>query len=330
MQPPNILGADHKDFLVPRRNIFRHLSQNPSFHHCLIRGCGCLYRKASHISYAIRSILNSPLSARLHLRGDFYSRLLHGSRPLTVYLPPGYELEPARRFPVMFFHDAQNVFRPETAFVPGQYWRIGESADWLISEQRLEPLICVGIDHGGDRRIDEFTPSRNPENKYGGQAALYGRMLVEEVLPFIANQYRIDTTAKRTGLGGSSLGGLVTMYLGIQYPDVFGRLAVMSPSVWWDYRMILRRIVALTHKHRSKTWLDVGLQEGSNPRSVLRDVRLLRDTLLHKGWKYDTSLFYYEDPEGAHSESSWARRSPAMLQYLFPGPQADIGLSATL
>lgn len=270
------------------------------------------------------------LDSRLHLRADFYSRLLHGPRNLTVYLPPGYEREPERRFPVMFFHDAQNVFRPETAFVHGQYWRIGETADWLIEQQRLEPLVCVGIDHGGDRRIDEFTPSRNPENKYGGQAALYGRMLVEEVIPFIGNQYRIDTAARRTGLGGSSLGGLVTMYLGIQYPDVFGRLAVMSPSVWWDYRMILRRIVALAHKHRAKTWLDVGLHEGSNPRSTLRDVRLLRDTLLHKGWKNGASLFYYEDPEGGHNEEAWAKRSPAMLQFLFPGPKAHIELEPTL
>jgi enterochelin esterase-like enzyme len=269
------------------------------------------------------------LSARLHHRGDFQSRLLYGARNLTVYLPPQYEAEAQRRFPVMYFHDGQNVFRPETAYVPGQYWRIGESADWLIGEERLEPLICVGIDHGGERRIDEFTPSRNPQNKYGGQAALYGRMLVEEVLPFIASQYRVDHSARRTGLGGSSLGGLVTMYLGIQYPDLFGRLAVMSPSVWWDYRMILRKIVSLTHKHRSKTWLDVGLQEGVNPKATLRDVRLLRDTLLHKGWKRGASLFYYEDPEGAHDEASWARRSPSMLQYLFPGPEAAVELEPT-
>jgi enterochelin esterase-like enzyme len=270
------------------------------------------------------------LAARLHHRGDFHSHLLPGQRELTVYLPPGYESEPNQQFPVMLLHDAQNVFRAETAFVPGQYWRVGETADELIGAQKLQQIVLVGINHGGDRRIDEFTPSRNPENNYGGQANLYGRMLVEEVLPFIRHQYRVLPTARNTGLGGSSLGGLVSIYLGIQYPDVFGRLAVMSPSVWWDYRMILRKIVSLTHRHRTKMWLDVGMKEGSNPKATLRDVRLLRDVLLHKGWKSGANLYYYEDPDGFHDEAAWARRTPHMLQFLFPGKKASNELPLAL
>lgn len=230
----------------------------------------------------------------------------------------------------MYFHDAQNVFEAHTAFVPGNYWEIGESAGALIQAERLQPIILVGIPHGGDRRIDEFTPSRNPQNNYGGQAALYGRMLVEEVLPFIEHQYRVLPGANNTGLGGSSLGGLVTMYLGIRYPEHFGKLAVMSPSVWWDYRMILRKIVSVTHKHRAKVWLDVGCHEGSNPRATLRDVRLLRDVLVRKGWKPGVSLFYYEDPQGAHDEKAWAARAPHMLQFLFPGPKAQVELPIAL
>ena len=177
--------------------------------------------------------------------------------------------------------------------------------------------------------MDEYTNSQDSKGR-GGKADLYGRFLIEELMPFIESNYRTRNEPRNVGIGGSSLGGLVTLYLGLQYPDVFGRLAVMSPSVWWDYRMILRRIVALAHKHRSKTWLDVGLHEGSNPRSTLRDVRLLRDTLLHKGWKNGSSLFYYEDPEGAHNEEAWARRSPSMLQFLFPGAHAHVDLEPTL
>jgi enterochelin esterase-like enzyme len=274
--------------------------------------------------------VSKPLAARLHHRGDFHSRILSGTRDLTVYLPPDYDHDPDRRFPVMFLHDAQNVFRPETAYVPGNHWRLPETADQLILQQKLHSLVLVGVNHGGDRRIDEFTPSRNPENSYGGQAALYGRMLVEEVLPFIHHQYRVQSAARHTGLAGSSLGGLVTVYLGIQYPEIFGRLAVMSPSVWWDYRMILRKIVSVTHRHRSKVWLDVGLHEGASPKSTLRDVRLLRDVLVHKGWKPGSNLFYYEDPDGHHDETAWARRSPHMLQFLFPGPQAHVSLPLSL
>lgn len=271
-----------------------------------------------------------PLAARLHHRGDFYSRILTGQRDLTVYLPPDYETHPEQHFPVMFFHDGQNVFRPETAYVRGNYWRLGETADRLVGEKKIHSLVMVGINHGGDRRIDEFTPSRDPENAYGGQAALYGRMLVEEILPFIRQQYRVQAAARHTGLGGSSLGGLVSIYLGMQYPETFGRLAVMSPSVWWDYRVILRKIVSAEHRMRSKIWLDVGLHEGNNPRTTLRDVRLLRDVLVHKGWKPGSHLFYYEDPHGQHEEAAWARRAPQMLQFLFPGANAQVELPLSL
>ncbi len=262
--------------------------------------------------------MTNALQGKLHKRSDFHSRILAGQRELVVYLPPGYDEHPQQRYPVMYFHDSQNVFEAHTAYVAGQYWQIPETVDQLIAEGRLQPLILVGIPHGGERRIDEFTPSRNPKNHYGGQAALYGQMLVEEILPFIEHQYRILPGAKNTGMAGSSLGGLVTIFLGIRYPEVFGKLAVMSPSVWWDYRMILRKIVSVTHKHRPKVWLDVGLREGSNPRSVLRDVRLLKDVLERKGWKAGSNLNYYEDPEGGHDERAWAARAPEMLQFLFP------------
>ena len=274
--------------------------------------------------------MSESLQGKLHKRADFASRILAGHRELVVYLPPGYDEHPQQHYPVMYFHDAQNVFEAHTAFVPGNYWEIGESAGALIQAERLQPIILVGIPHGGDRRIDEFTPSRNPQNNYGGQAALYGRMLVEEVLPFIEHQYRVLPGANNTGLGGSSLGGLVTMYLGIRYPEHFGKLAVMSPSVWWDYRMILRKIVSVTHKHRAKVWLDVGCHEGSNPRATLRDVRLLRDVLVRKGWKPGVGLFYYEDPQGGHDEKAWAARAPHMLQFLFPGPKAQVELPIAL
>jgi enterochelin esterase-like enzyme len=270
------------------------------------------------------------LQGKLHKRADFVSRILAGHRELVVYLPPGYGENPQQRYPVMYFHDAQNVFEAHTAFVPGNYWEIGETAGALIQAERVQPMILVGIPHGGDRRVDEFTPSPNPQNNYGGQAALYGRMLVEEVMPFIEHQYRVLTGAKNTGLGGSSLGGLVTMYLGTRYPEHFGKLAVMSPSVWWDYRMILRKIVSVTHKHRARVWLDVGCHEGSNPRGTLRDVRLLRDVLVRKGWKPGVTLFYYEDPKGGHDEKAWAARAPHMLQFLFPGPKAQVELPLAL
>ena len=162
---------------------------------------------------------------------------------LLVYLPPMYKTQPGRRFSVLYMQDGQNLFDPETSFIKGNYWRMGETADALIEDDVIEPLIIVGIYNTGDRRIDEYTPVED-RRLGGGQADAYGRMLVEELKPFIDAQYRTLQGAEYCGMGGSSLGGLVTLYLGLRYPTVFSRLAVMSPSVWWRNRAILRTVAS--------------------------------------------------------------------------------------
>jgi predicted alpha/beta superfamily hydrolase len=225
-------------------------------------------------------------------------------REMIVYLPPMYEAEGERRFPVLYMQDGQNLFDPETSFIPGKYWRMGETADELIEAGAIEPLILVGIYNAGVGRIEEYTP---------GGADAYGRMLVEELKPFIDAQYR--TLPERCGMGGASLGGLVTLYLGLRYATLFSRLAVMSPSVWWGRRMILRVVAALKTKPALRIWLDVGTNEAK--RSV-PDARALRDGLIKKGWRPDGDLAYLEAAGGAHTESAWAERVAPMLRFLYP------------
>ena len=142
---------------------------------------------------------------------------------------------------------ARTSFDPETSFIKGNYWRMGETADALIEAGAIEPLIIVGIYNTGDRRIDEYTPVED-RRLGGGHADAYGRMLVEELKPFVDAQYRTLPRAEHSGMGGSSLGGLVTLYLGLRYPSVFSRLAVVSPSVWWRNRAILNTIDSLSTK----------------------------------------------------------------------------------
>lgn len=245
----------------------------------------------------------------------FASRLLERPRDLVVYLPPGYDDEPARRFPVLYMHDGQNLFDPETAFVRGQHWRLGEMADMLIAEGRVEPLIIVGVYHTGHSRVHEYTPTKDARIG-GGQARLYGRLLVEELKPFIDARYRTDPARERTGLGGSSLGGLVSMYLGLRHADVFGRLAVMSPSVWWGKRAILRYVAKAVPKPDTRIWLDMGTAESRNG---IADARRLRAALVKAGWREDVDLAYWERQGGTHSEAAWADRADEMLQFLYPG-----------
>ena len=248
---------------------------------------------------------------RVHER--FHSEFLPTDRSVVVFLPPGYDPEGPQRYPVLYLHDGQNVFDPTTAF-GGEEWHVDGTARALIEARQVEPLIIVGVYNAGEKRIDEYTPTRVP-SRGGGQADLYGRLLVEELKPFIDREYKTLPSAANTGLGGSSLGGLVTLHLGLKYPTVFGRLAVLSPSVWWDNRAILKEVAALRSKPPLRIWLDAGTGEGNE---VLDDTRALRDALVAKGWVIDKDLKYHEAEGHGHSERAWRERVNPILQYLFP------------
>ena len=142
-------------------------------------------------------------------------------------------------------------------------------------------------------------------------------MLVEELKTFVDSEYRTLPGPANTGLGGSSLGGLVTLHLGLTYPQTFGKLAVLSPSVWWDDRAIVRRVLALERKPALRIWLDIGTGEGE---TVTDDARTLRDELIAKGWVPGSDLAYVEADGAGHNEGAWADRVGPLLQFLFPQP----------
>jgi predicted alpha/beta superfamily hydrolase len=254
------------------------------------------------------------LAARLRKHERFISRLLDDHHDLIVYIPPMYNDQSERRFPVLYMQDGQNLFDPETSFIKGNYWRLGETTDALIETGAIEPMIIVGIYNAGVKRIDEYTPVED-KRLGGGQADAYGRMLVQELKPYIDAQYRTLPGNGNCGVGGSSLGGLVTLYLGLRYPTVFSRLAVMSPSVWWRNRTILQTVAALTKKPDLRIWLDIGTKESTR---AVPDARTLRDGLIRKGWRLGEDLAYFEADGGEHTESAWAERVAPMLKFLFP------------
>lgn len=231
-------------------------------------------------------------------------------RAVTVYLPPGYD-ERERRYPVLYMQDGQNLFDPERAFVRGQSWRLREAADDAIHARTMEPVIIVGVDNAGEKRIDEYTPTRDPEKDAGGGAADYGRMLIEELKPLIESRYRTDGSS---AIGGSSLGGLVSLYLALKHPGVFSRAAVMSPSVWWNGRSILRDVDAFGAAQRPAIWLDIGGREGSE---AISGAKALRDRLLAKDWD-DENFRFHEERRADHSERAWAGRIRKVLEFLFP------------
>jgi len=265
-------------------------------------------------SSPLRATLKRVFSLENRRRGVRHGTLEHLAdfpRTVTIYLPPGYAERAERRYPVLYMQDGQNLFEPERAFVPGQHWRLAEAADSAIDKRTSAPMIIVGVDHAGAARIDEYTPTRDVKRKAGGKADAYGRMLLDELKPLIDARYR--TIANDAAIGGSSLGGLVSLHLGLRHADVFRAVAAMSPSVWWDDRAIVREVDAFSGP-RPRIWLDIGGREGAE---ALRDARALRDRLRAHGWGED-KLRYFEDRRGDHSERAWARRVRMMLEFLFP------------
>ena len=244
---------------------------------------------------------------------QFFSRNLRNQRDLIVYLPPGYDEQPHRAFPVLYLHDGQNLFDGSTAF-GGTDWHVGQTADHFISQGQVEPLIIVGLYNTGKERLREYTPTRAPRLG-GGSANRYAKFLLEEVRPFLRNTYRTLEGPENTGIGGSSLGGLVSLYLGLRKPKIFGRIAALSPSVWWNERVILRFAAAAPVRPLPRVWLDIGTREG--PR-IVDDVERFRDILLGKGWQLGRDLQYQRIEGGEHNENAWAQRVGPFLQFLFP------------
>ena len=258
---------------------------------------------------------------QLRKHEQFRSRYLRNQRDLIVYVPPGYHEQPERRFPVLYLHDGQNLFDGATAFVPGMDWHVGHTADDFILTGAVQPLIIVGVYNVGRVRIHEYTPTKAPRLG-GGRADHYAKFIVHEVMPFIQREYRVLPGASNTGIGGSSLGGLLSLYVGLKLPDIFGRLAALSPSVWWNQRVIYRFAGAASPvEPRPRIWLDIGTKEG--PR-IVQDVEQFRDILLQKGWRLGADL-HYQRVEGAeHNEAAWAARVGPFLQFLFPAQESTV------
>jgi predicted alpha/beta superfamily hydrolase len=261
------------------------------------------------------------LTGNIQKHRAFPSKILKNRRDVLVYLPPGYRRFSGRKYPVLYLHDGQNVFDAATSFA-GVEWGVDETAQQLIRNKLIEPLIIVAIANTGEERIHEYapTPARiDPPKRKRSKGLLhsYGRFLIEELKPFIDRKYRTKREAEFTGLGGSSLGGLATLALGLWFPNYFTRLSVMSPSIWWDDCAIYKIVGAIDETARPplKIWLDTGTNEPGWERG-----RALRDLLIKKGWRLHDDLHYLEVEGADHSEGAWAARVDPVLRFLFPPP----------
>ncbi len=239
---------------------------------------------------------------------------LSHSREITVYVPPSLAAgtKPGHNYPVIYFHDGQNMFDSHTSYV-GE-WRADETLQKLARDG-IE-VIAVGIPNAGEDRLDEYSPWRGRSGfgrrQVGGKGAKYLEWVVDEVKPMVDRSFPTRTDRDGTGTVGSSLGGLISLYALSKYPDVFGFAGAMSPSLrWHDYKIV--DLFQEWSGPRPRLHLDMG---GREFRGLYADARRMRDALLASGWVGGRDLQYVEDRYGRHHEESWARRLPDALRFL--------------
>ena len=254
-------------------------------------------------------------------RVHFFAHSKHGvaDRHVRVWLPASYDEDHERRYPVCYLQDGQNVFTPDTAFA-GVSWNAHTTAQRLIDEKRIEPVILVAVDNSGRHRTDDYTPV--PFHGRGGHANDFVRMLIDEIKPFVDAHYRTRPDRENTAIAGASLGGLFALHAALSRPDVFSRAAALSPTVWWGNGELLRRVAALRERLPVKLWIDIGKREAPPLR---QHVKTLQELFVAKGWTKNritkkATLRHTEVARGRHDEASWGKRFDRVLKFLFPVP----------
>jgi len=251
---------------------------------------------------------------------EFRSRVFKNKRFLRVWLPPGYSAAENswRYYPVLYLNDGQNLFEASASFT-GVEWQVDETADRLIREGAVPPLIIVGLDNAGKERLREYMPHRSMHPMMlRVQGQRYPDFLIKEVMPFVEGNYRVATGPENTGLGGSSLGALIALHTAIVRPGAVGRLLLESPSLWASNRQ------AIKESRTARTWperifLGVGTAEAGNEqrsRTVVDDVRELA-AILRRAVLSEKRLRVVIKDGAGHSEGAWAERFPEALQFLF-------------
>jgi predicted alpha/beta superfamily hydrolase len=256
---------------------------------------------------------------RIH---EFTSHIFRNRRLLRVWVPPGYDLaeNSARRYPVFYLNDGQNLFDQATSFT-GVEWQVDETADRLIRAGVIPPTIFVGIDNTGAERLKEYLPYRSLSPVVlRPQGARYSAFLTKEIMTFVDQHYRTAKGPENTLLGGSSLGGLITLYVAITTPSVFGSVLLESPSLWVSNRQILRD-ARTPRLWPHKIFLAIGTREAGREekdRQTVENVRELERILRRSGLD-DRRLRVEVAEGGTHSESAWAARFADALQFLLGG-----------
>lgn len=240
---------------------------------------------------------------------DYYRNLKYKflkPRDLVVWLPPSYEDNLNDRYPVLYMHDGQNIFDPETSF-GGIDWQIDEAADSLIRNNDIEPMIIVGIYN---------TIDRNSEYRYNDTGFVYMDFVINKVKPLIDNNYRTKPDRANTASGGSSLGGLISFMMVWEHPDVFSKTISMSPALKIqdiDYVSTVGNYAGAKKDIQMYIYNGgIGLEKRLQP-----GIDDMLNLLISMGYKLEEDLYFRKDINSEHNETAWAKRIPDALKLFF-------------
>ena len=241
------------------------------------------------------------------------------TRRVWLYLPPDYATS-GRTYPVLYLHDGQNVFDAATSFA-GE-WGVDETLDSLRAVG--DPgVIVVAVDHGGTHRMDEYQPWPSTDRRFGGgEGAKYVDFIVRTLKPFVDAHYRTRKGRVDTGIGGSSLGGIISLYAALQYPDVFGRVLVFSAPFFFEPRLFAMARAYRPRASPTRFYFDTGLDEGTSElglphRAMAHSLQAVVESLGAAGVDRAADVRALFPADGAHAEWFWRREFPAAYRWLF-------------
>jgi predicted alpha/beta superfamily hydrolase len=265
------------------------------------------------------------ISGNIKIAQHVFSPQLNNHRDILIYLPPSYESS-TTHFPVLYMHDGYNLFDEATSYT-GE-WHVDETMETLAQEENLEAIV-VGIPSMGKDRLAEYSPF--VDARYGGgRGNEYLAFLVHTLKPLIDHAFRTLPNKRNTGIVGSSMGGLISLYGFFHFPAVFGFAGVMSPSLWFANRSIFGYVEHAAFQ-QGKIYLDAGTREmgGHWPdQTILRGrsrkyygrVRRMKRILAKKGYRPTRNLLHIEDSGGGHNEAAWAFRLPNAIRFFLGAP----------
>ena len=259
------------------------------------------------------------------------SETLGQKRKILIYLPPDYETEPNKNYPVVYAQDGQSLFDERTAIHHSE-WGMDEAAEANIKEGKMDSVIIVAVSNGGsgEARKTDYTPAS--DQRYGGgQADTYLEFLTDELKPMVDATYRTKPGPESTAVLGSSLGGLFSLHAGLSAPETFGLVGAISPSLWYAGQHMLERLESLPSEAQKpeKIWMDMGTKESNPDWSLdpISEFQTAEQSLRSQGYEADQSLLggVYEGAE--HTNEAWRQRVGEVLSAMFPPTATPPGTS---